>query len=354
MLEETWILKLGVLSAEMGICISTVSSEIQDSGDGHENMVFFEDSTASIGIQRLGSLHSQPGSKGLNQDAAILHQGYGMEDGAFCGVFDGHGKNGHIVSKIVRNHLPSLLLNQKNALLKANTAMKGEDLHTQKERRDGMVMPNKIFRKWQEACVGAFKVMDKEIKLQRIWTALAGDDLVIANLGDSRAVLGTITENGVTAVQLTTDLKPGLPMEADRIRKCNGRVISLKEEPHIQRVWLPNEDSPGLAMSRAFGDFLLKNHGIIAIPDISYRRLASNDQFLVLATDGVWDVLSNSQVAGIVWSAESEEEAAKAVVDAATAAWKHKFPSSKVDDCTVVCLFLQKRQQVLQACNPPS
>ncbi|RVX17635.1 hypothetical protein VitviT2T_004399 [Vitis vinifera] len=365
MLEETWILKLGVLSAEMGICISTVSSEIQDSGDGHENMVFFEDSTASIGIQRLGSLHSQPGSKGLNQDAAILHQGYGMEDGAFCGVFDGHGKNGHIVSKIVRNHLPSLLLNQKNALLKANTAMKGEDLHTQKERRDGMVMPNKIFRKWQEACVGAFKVMDKEIKLQEdldcscsgttaVVIVKQGDDLVIANLGDSRAVLGTITENGVTAVQLTTDLKPGLPMEADRIRKCNGRVISLKEEPHIQRVWLPNEDSPGLAMSRAFGDFLLKNHGIIAIPDISYRRLASNDQFLVLATDGVWDVLSNSQVAGIVWSAESEEEAAKAVVDAATAAWKHKFPSSKVDDCTVVCLFLQKRQQVLQACNPPS
>ena len=37
-----------------------------------------------------------------------------------------------------------------------------------------------------------------------------GDDLVIANLGDSRAVLGTITETGLTAVQLTTDLKPGL------------------------------------------------------------------------------------------------------------------------------------------------
>ncbi|KAJ9701926.1 hypothetical protein PVL29_003929 [Vitis rotundifolia] len=348
----------------MGICISTVSSEIQDSGDSHENVVFFEDSTASIGIQKLGSLHSQPGSKGLNQDAAILHQGYGMEDGAFCGVFDGHGKNGHIVSKIVRNHLPSLLLNQKKALLKVNTAMKGDDLLTRKERRDGMVMPNKTFRKWQEACVGAFKVMDKEIKLQEdldcscsgttaVVIVKQGDDLVIANLGDSRAVLGTITENGVTAVQLTTDLKPGLPMEADRIRKCNGRVISLKEEPHIQRVWLPNEDSPGLAMSRAFGDFLLKKHGIIAIPDISYRRLASNDQFLVLATDGVWDVLSNSQVAGIVWSAEGEEEAAKAVVDAATAAWKHKFSSSKVDDCTVVCLFLQKRQQALQACNLP-
>lgn len=75
--------------------------------------------------------------------------------------------------------------------------------------------------------------------------------------------------------------------EADRITKCNGRVLALKEEPHIQRVWLPHEDAPGLAMSRAFGDFLLKNHGVIAIPEISYHRLTPKDQFIVLATDGV-------------------------------------------------------------------
>lgn len=75
--------------------------------------------------------------------------------------------------------------------------------------------------------------------------------------------------------------------EADRIGTCNGRVLALKHEPHIQRVWLPHEDIPGLAMSRAFGDFLLKDHGIIAIPEISYHRLTSKDQFIVLATDGV-------------------------------------------------------------------
>lgn len=40
-------------------------------------------------------------------------------------------------------------------------------------------------------------------------------------------------------------------------------------------------------MSRAFGDFLLKDHGVIAIPDISYRTLTSSDQFIVLASDGV-------------------------------------------------------------------
>lgn len=79
--------------------------------------------------------------------------------------------------------------------------------------------------------------------------------------------------------------------EADRIRSCNGRVFALKEEPHIQRVWLPNENSPGLAMSRAFGDFMLKDHGIIAIPDVSYRTLTSRDRFVVLASDGVSVIL---------------------------------------------------------------
>ncbi|KAE9599953.1 putative PPM-type phosphatase domain, protein phosphatase 2C family [Lupinus albus] len=52
--------------------------------------------------------------------------------------------------------------------------------------------------------------------------------------------------------------------EAKRIRRCNGCVYALEEEPNIQRVWLPNEKAPGLAMSRAFGDFLLKDHGLIA------------------------------------------------------------------------------------------
>ncbi|KAI9192543.1 hypothetical protein LWI28_024530 [Acer negundo] len=342
----------------MGICISIASSEIHElpenvHGNGHENVqenaILVEESFVSNEAKRLASVYSNQGSKGLNQDAAVLCQGYGMEDRAFCGVFDGHGKNGHIVSKIVRNRLPSLVLSQKNTITKIKSDKKFKN-------RDGEE-PSNEFYKWQEACVSAFKVMDKEVKLQEnldcsssgttaVVVIKQGEDLVIANLGDSRAVLGTVSDEGeLKAVQLTTDLKPNLPSEAERIRKCNGRVLALKEEPHIQRVWLPNENSPGLAMSRAFGDFVLKNHGIIAIPDISYRRLTSNDQFILLACDGVMDVLSNNQVASIVWKAESEKEAARAVVEAANAAWKKKFPSSKMDDCTAVCLFLQKRQR---------
>ncbi|XP_065849591.1 probable protein phosphatase 2C 72 [Euphorbia lathyris] len=329
----------------MGICISSASSEIHQAEDALENIIYFkQENISSNGTQKLASLYSKQGSKGLNQDTALLHLGYGGEDGALCGVFDGHGKNGHIISKIVRNRLPSLLLSQKQALAIEN----GKDDF-------GVQM-------WKEACVSAFKVMDKEVKLREnldcscsgttaVVVVRQGEDLVIANLGDSRAILGTINENGIMPVQLTTDLKPSQPSEAERIRKCNGRVHALKEEPHIQRVWLPNEDYPGLAMSRAFGDFLLKNHGVIALPDISRHRITSNDQFIVLATDGVWDVLSNSQVASIVWGAYDEQTAAKALVEAATATWHKKFPSSKVDDCTAICLFLHKRQQQYENCT---
>ncbi|GMI92581.1 hypothetical protein like AT5G26010 [Hibiscus trionum] len=330
----------------MGICISVASSEIHgaESDDcNQDNVLFLPENIYPLGIQGLGSLYTKQGSKGLNQDAAIFYQDYGMEGGAFCGVFDGHGKNGHVVSNMVRNSLPSMLLSQKNALEKIKTTYEKNCQH------QGLL-------NWEEACISAFKVLDKEIMLQEnldcstsgttaVVVVRQSEDLVIANLGDSRAVLGTMTEHGIKAVQLTTDLKPGLPCEAERIRNCKGRVLALKEEPHIQRVWLPHEDSPGLAMSRAFGDFLLKNHGIIAVPDVFHHHLTTNDQFIVLATDGVWDVLNNNQVATIVMEAENEQAAARAVVEAATATWKRKFPSSKVDDCTVVCLFLQKKQK---------
>lgn len=75
--------------------------------------------------------------------------------------------------------------------------------------------------------------------------------------------------------------------EAERIKRCRGRVFALDEEPDVYRIWLPDDDSPGLAMARAFGDFCLKDYGLIAIPQVSYRKITERDEFVVLATDGV-------------------------------------------------------------------
>ncbi|XP_068648587.1 probable protein phosphatase 2C 12 [Aristolochia californica] len=337
----------------MGICISSASAKNHESKVIPQFFDFGEENLYSCRIPGLASLYSQEGKKGPNQDSAVINQGYGLENGVFCGVFDGHGRNGRIVSRIVRDRLPSLILSQHKTLssLYSNTGEGLDRDDTERVCNNDFVSTSKLDH-WRVACTSAFKALDKELKLLEkldcsgsgttaVTIIKQGKDVIIANLGDSRAVLGTRSDEGnLMAVQLTTDLKPSVPQEAERIKNCRGRVFALEEETNIQRVWLPEDDTPGLAMTRAFGDFMLKSYGIIAIPQMSHYHLSDKDEFLVLATDGVWDVLSNEQVVSIVSSAENEEAAAQALVEEAVCAWKHKFQCTKTDDSTAICLFL--------------
>ncbi|KEH23400.1 catalytic/protein phosphatase type 2C [Medicago truncatula] len=220
-----------------------------------------------------------------------------------------------------------------------------------------------IFHTLKESFLKAFKVMDRELKMHQtidcfcsgttaVTLVKQGRDLIIGNIGDSRAVLGTREkDNSLVAVQLTVDLKPNLPAEAERIRKCKGRVFALHDEPEVCRVWLPNSDSPGLAMARAFGDFCLKDFGLISVPEVSYRRLTEKDEFVVMATDGIWDVLSNKEVVDIIAAAPRRATAARSLVETAVRAWRYKYPTSKVDDCAVVCLFLDKGMQKISTAS---
>ncbi|KAK7343218.1 hypothetical protein VNO77_11791 [Canavalia gladiata] len=282
------------------------------------------------GSSHVGSLFCKQGKKGINQDAILLWENFcSKEDTVFCGVFDGHGPNGHTIAKKVRDCFPLKLMAQWN---------------------DQNIAVDANFATLRESFLKASKVMDKELKLHHhldcYWSGTTavtllkqGHSLVVANVGDSRAVLGTRDIHGsLVAVQLTTDFKPNLPREAERIRMCKGRVFALRNEPGVSRVWLPKVNAPGLAMARAFGDFSLKEFGVISVPDVSYHRLTDKDQFVVLATDGVWDVLSNKEVVGIVASAP-RSSAARILVDSAVQAWRTKLPTSKTDDCSVVCLF---------------
>lgn len=79
--------------------------------------------------------------------------------------------------------------------------------------------------------------------------------------------------------------------EAERIIQSKGRVFCLDDEPGVQRVWQPDGETPGLAMSRAFGDYCVKGFGLISVPEVTQRNITSRDQFVVLATDGVCTLL---------------------------------------------------------------
>ncbi|CAL5394482.1 unnamed protein product [Camellia sinensis] len=309
------------------------------------------------GKSRTSCIFTQQGRKGINQDAMIVWEDFMAEDVTFCGVFDGHGPYGHLVARKVRDALPLKLLSfmysgeskqngSTTTCCTGNLKSDGGD-----PEKDGATEDN-MDSLWRDTFLKSFKAMDKELRSHpnldcfcsgstAVTIVKQGSNLYMGNIGDSRAILGSKDSNdSMVAIQLTIDLKPDLPREAERIKRCKGRVFALQDEPEVPRVWLPFDDAPGLAMARAFGDFCLKEYGVISIPEFSHWTLTERDKFIVLASDGVWDVLSNEEVVEIVSSVPTRSSAARILVDSAAREWKSKYPTSKMDDCAVVCLFL--------------
>jgi serine/threonine protein phosphatase PrpC len=133
----------------------------------------------------------------------------------------------------------------------------------------------------------------------------------VANVGDTRAVLASQSKdknNGkapLSPVQLTQEHRPDENNEFTRITFTGSRVHRLIDTngnlkgPY--RVWESNRNTPGLTVSRSLGNPTSKMLGIIAEPTTSSCKIkADKDHFLVLATDGLWDVMDNQEVINFV------------------------------------------------------
>ncbi|CAL4908533.1 unnamed protein product [Urochloa decumbens] len=109
--------------------------------------------------------------------------------------------------------------------------------------------------------------------------------VVVASAGDSRAVLS----RGGVAVPLSVDHKPDRPDELERIKAAGGRVI----------FWDGARVLGVLAMSRAIGDGYLKPF-VTAEPEVTVTERTKEDECLILASDGLWDVVSNEMACEVV------------------------------------------------------
>lgn len=370
----------------MGMCMSMEGEEKREQRRLDQEMLSAEAKATQLlaempgrlcsnGATKTCCLYTKQGCKGINQDSMLAWEGFAAEEeSVFLGVFDGHGPNGHLVASKVRDCLPSLLTLPIESLLEGcstphhhiHTPIKIINMDDPKtvddpnennltgERNQVYVEDNDYSDGIEEKFTAAFHKMDERLKMHpkiscmssgttAVAMLVQGKDLVVGSVGDSRAILASRSEDGsFVAHQLTIDSKPDSPGEIERIQKCQGRVFALEDEPHISRLWLPHANTPGLAMARAFGDFCLKEYGLISTPKISHRKVTDKDEFIVLATDGVWDVLTNTEVMDAISSCSSKEDAAKCVVEAATNAWKRRNLASRMDDCAVVCHFLKK------------
>eukprot|EP00891_Asterochloris_glomerata_P003136 jgi/Astpho2/3136/Aster-03419 len=181
------------------------------------------------------------------------HPQTGEEVGCF-GVFDGHG--GPNAADFVRQNLFDSLLKNSKFTSDLGTALVESFVDT-----DQRYLQADAGTSRDDGCTAVTAVLHRK-------------RLVVANVGDSRAVL---SRNG-QAVPLSEDHKPNRIDERQRIESAGGVV-----------VWAGTWRVGGvLAVSRAFGDRLLKRY-VVAMPDITEQELESHDEALILASDGLWD-----------------------------------------------------------------
>ncbi|KAI9195149.1 hypothetical protein LWI28_012217 [Acer negundo] len=219
------------------------------------------------------------------EDAVAVHPSFYYKkstDLHYFGVYDGHGCS-HVATRcrermheVVREELEKVDVNEvtewRGALERSFTRMDKEVSAWNKEVVN-------------TSCRCELQAPECEAAGSTAVTAIVTPDkIVIANCGDSRAVL---CRNG-KALALSSDHKPDRPDELNRIEEAGGRVIYW-DGPRVLGM---------LAMSRAIGDNYLKPY-VICSPEVMVVDRTEEDECLILASDGLWDVVTNEMACGV-------------------------------------------------------
>lgn len=165
--------------------------------------------------------------------------------------------------------------------------------------------------------------------------------LYVANVGDSRAVMAykplinagesssssssASVELPLVAKNLSRDHKPDDPIEMERIVRMGGFVCPPQEEGLSARVYLdPDFTMIGLAMGRSIGDHAVKSVGVIADPEVLEFDVDPADQFMIMASDGVWEFISSQEAVDIVSKnlQEGAPAACQALIEEAASRWR--------------------------------
>ncbi|XP_006654852.2 probable protein phosphatase 2C 52 [Oryza brachyantha] len=226
------------------------------------------------------------------------------------GIFDGHG--GSRAAEYLKEHLfenlmkhPEFMTNTKLAISetykKTDSDFLDSESHT--HRDDGSTASTAV---------------------------LVRNHLYVANVGDSRAVISKAGK----AIALSEDHKPNRSDERKRIESAGGVVM-----------WAGTWRVGGvLAMSRAFGNRLLKQF-VVADPEIQEQKIDDELEFLILASDGLWDVVPNEDAVSLVKIEEEPEAAARKLTETA-------FSRGSGDNIT--CIVVKFQHDKMDGDSAPS
>ena len=287
---------------------------------------------------------------GVSSKEGALHENHDrgaaaiLPDGAtvLFACLDGHGAEGAAVSGYA---LRNLLAGCASALQAGKSA--SDAIHFAFARTSATMAQN----------VSDCRFSGSTAILTVLHQTEQGRALTTGWVGDSRAVLARTRQTaniGARAqppqtpfvpVPLTKDHKPTDPKERARLAEARAivrpsRVINPHTGAWLEvgavRVWDASQIY-GVAMSRSLGDMQVHPF-LIPTPEVSTRLLDASDQMLILATDGVWDVMDNDEAVSVGTSAKPGV-ACLAIVEACAKRWDTSMPGRR-DDITVVVVDL--------------
>lgn len=298
---------------------------------------YVEDGTSAVaayaGLSKKGYAPYNPRKK--NQDSMIIKHDPTTHSLLLC-VFDGHGEAGDGVSGAIRDKFPTELFGHPRFAASGNLSADAESL--------------------QVAIADALKSVEKSV-LQNpsidtefsgttaVVTVVRENLVVVGNVGDSRITRGFVTGEGDAASigcdSVSIDHKPDRPDEKARIVASGGRVFAVEYDDGIDgppRVWLGHMDVPGLAMSRSLGDAVAHTAGVISEPEFFSRFLDDRDRCLVIATDGLWEFMSNEEVMEMALSQQDPKAAVDLLIMEANRRWMKE--EHVIDDTTVIVVYV--------------
>ncbi|KAF6141933.1 hypothetical protein GIB67_037901 [Kingdonia uniflora] len=204
------------------------------------------------------------------------------KDLGLFGIFDGH--LGHDVADYLQVHLFDNILKEPEFWTETERSI----------RKAYNVTDSTILEKVVELGRGGSTAVTAIL--------INGQKLVVANVGDSRAVL---CKNGV-AKQLSVDHEPS--MERQYIEDRGGFVSNRPGD-------VPRVDGQ-LAVARAFGDRSLKKH-LSSEPDVEVQMIDDGTEFLILASDGLWKVMTNQEAVDAIKNTKDAQSAARHLAEEA-------------------------------------
>ena len=295
-------------------------------------------------IKKVGS-YSQAG-KGedgftkVNQDSfLVLQNQYNFKDFNIFAVLDGHGANGHLVSRFVTKYFTSFFKNNK----KMNQYTSDEDTICYRLKKNEYDILKRAFRHAERDISKNTDIDANFSGTTCVMVFQIGEKIICANVGDSRAIIVKMKNNEYDIKPLSIDQKPDDPEESKRIIENGGEISQFEEDGEKSgpfRVWKKGEVYPGIAMSRSIGDLIASTLGVVPEPKFIEDKIDNDTKFIVIASDGVWEFLDNKAVTDIVipfYKKNDPDGACKALIKESTEWWNKE--DIVVDDITVIVVF---------------